>query len=109
MGGIAGSGGGYATGGSFEAGGKRARGNEVWLRFRHEALRLLSDAGCHGFEWYLPVTGMHRHIAGEDVAILGFRHEDQADDNGRAGYHNRIPEPEVEAAGLRVHGEHGGR
>ena len=44
----------------------------------------------------------------EDVPLVGLGHEERPDHDGHQRDHDRIPETEVDVAGLRHHGERGG-
>ena len=41
----------------------------------------------------------------KDVPLIGFGNEDQTDDEGHQRHHDRIPEPEIDVAGLSHHCE----
>ena len=45
----------------------------------------------------------------EDVAVLGFRHEEGADHHRHQGDDDRISKPVIDIPRLRDHGEAGGR
>lgn len=49
------------------------------------------------------LAGLRRSGIREDVAILGLRHEEDADDHGRDRDDDRVPEAEIDIAGLGHH------
>src|SRR5580704_8031927 len=55
-----------------------------------------SHTGRHRFERHLRIARMPGRVACEDVAILGLRNEDQADDDRHARDHDRIPKSEIQ-------------
>src|SRR3954451_8924963 len=57
-------------------------------------------------EFHNPIARMKRKIPLENIPPARLRQEYQSDNPGHRGDYNRIPQPEIDAAALRVHREH---